>query len=257
MRLYFWFILSLSPLLFGSYAIDSKCENPNIQYIQLFGERCSGTNYLEQLFNSNFPEYPFRYTFGEKHYPAWYDGSHIDQAIPKYCISLEGNESYLFLVIVRNPLDWLQSFYMKPCYGVSRWVNCSSFSSFIRSLWYYDQCPYDKPHDKPFFSNVLELRSARLRNLLTMRDKVSNYYFIRYETVRDHPEEVIREVSSLFSMKCTPDFHPFTKAVRGTSGVTNVEFAPISYPAVNEEDRTFILEHLDLDVENFMGYDGV
>src|SRR5262245_48594429 len=41
--------------------------------VQIFGERCSGTNFLEKLLKNNCPELEItRKKYGDKHFPCWF-----------------------------------------------------------------------------------------------------------------------------------------------------------------------------------------
>ena len=62
----------------------------------IYGERCSGTNYLESLMVNNF-DVSITWDYDWKHFFGWH--------------SLNNSDDTLFIGIVRNPVDWLNSFY--------------------------------------------------------------------------------------------------------------------------------------------------
>ena len=65
----------------------------------IYGERCSGTNYLENLINENF-DVKLTWEYGFKH---WFGFN-----------NLSNSDDTLFICIVRNPVDWVNSFYRTP-----------------------------------------------------------------------------------------------------------------------------------------------
>ena len=62
----------------------------------IYGERCSGTTYLEQLINLNF-DIEITWSYGWKHFFGFNDLSNTDDV--------------LFIGIVRNLSDWVNSLY--------------------------------------------------------------------------------------------------------------------------------------------------
>ena len=110
-----------------------------IKYFKVFGERCSGTNFLSRLVRTNVPELSKKRSFGHKHFLCWFDFP-IDLSFMKSAgyqesfYTLEDSEEFLFLVIVRDPYDWVRSFYKTP-WGVPDEIKNFGFSHFIRSVW--------------------------------------------------------------------------------------------------------------------------
>ena len=64
----------------------------------IYGERCSGTNYLEKIINLNF-DVNVTWEFGWKHFFGFDDKE------------LEKSHDTLFICIVRNLPDWINSFF--------------------------------------------------------------------------------------------------------------------------------------------------
>ena len=60
----------------------------------IYGERCSGTNYLENIINVNIT-----WDYGWKHFFGFQDDK------------LKKSDDTLFICIVRNLPDWINSFY--------------------------------------------------------------------------------------------------------------------------------------------------
>ena len=64
--------------------------------ITIYGERCSGTNYLEELLLLNF-EVEIIWDYGWKHFFGFND--------------LNNSDDVLFIGIIRNIYDWINSFF--------------------------------------------------------------------------------------------------------------------------------------------------
>jgi hypothetical protein len=68
-----------------------------ITHFTIFGERCSGTNYLEEVINANF-HINFTSKYGNKHF---------------FCANeyhTKDTTNTLFIGIIRNPVYWVNSF---------------------------------------------------------------------------------------------------------------------------------------------------
>ena len=70
-----------------------------IQKVTIYGERCSGTNYLEKLLKINF-DIEVIWCYGWKHFYGFSD--------------LSNSDDVLFIGIIRNITDWTNSLYRTP-----------------------------------------------------------------------------------------------------------------------------------------------
>src|SRR5947207_1003126 len=109
---------------------------PNIQTIQIYGERCSGTNYLEHLLKNNLKSVSITWKLGWKH---WFHGNGVEDA-----------SQTLFFIIHRNPFDWLKSLHAQPFHSAPD-LKSIDFSTFIRKEWW---CVWDDPN-RPHFGTVM------------------------------------------------------------------------------------------------------
>ena len=83
------------------YEKPTKSENfganSSVDNFTIFGERCSGTNFLQQAMEKNF-DLKLTWKHGWKHE----FGKHVD---------FSNSDKTLFLCIYRNPIDWINSLY--------------------------------------------------------------------------------------------------------------------------------------------------
>lgn len=250
--------LEVTSLEYGRFATSKK--GVPISKFFVIGERCSGTNFLDALIKTNTQL--IKEPLGDKHFPPWY------QLGPEYYLgdsryyNFADTDEWLILIIFRNPYDWLRSFYLEP-WHVRKSMKKLSFPDFIRSKWELDlkdqflriEVPRHLLLDKnPVnglpFENILALRTAKINDMLEIKNRASNVYYINYETVRDHPKEVLAEISSLYEVALLPKYAPVTTY----KGNTKKKFVKKKYGEIDERDRAFINANLDRVLEEQIGY---
>ena len=91
----------------------------SIKKFTILGERCSGTNYLEELITHNF-NLLYTTEYGSKHFFCFDDYTHKNTA------------DTLFIGIIRNPIYWLNSF-SKEQYHVPE-HNRKNLTTFLFSI---------------------------------------------------------------------------------------------------------------------------
>lgn len=169
----------------------------------IYGERSSGTNFLEDSLIRNFDVISafndgektdifsknvdltcekFK-KYGHKH---WF-GNHLD---------LSGTDDTLFICIVRDPINWLNSMYKIPRALDIKMVESQHtfFNNEVRGLCaiYSEkppqvangliQSPEFNIYTGKLYKNIFELRSEKIRWMYEDLPKlVKNYIFIRYE----------------------------------------------------------------------------
>ena len=237
-------------------------ENP-ISSFQVFGERCSGTNYLEALIASNFPtlKHPCIQTHNEicvQWRYGWKHGFPHAPILPP---------NVLFLVIFRHPETWLSSLHRTPWHVAPRLAS-QPFSRFIREPW---QCVANNPgfgghwgtpeyamelnlERHPLtgerFPNALKLRNAKNVGFMSLAKRTANCVFVQYEEVRNGPADFIGKVGSAFGLQAAATFKAVDTA-KGRSG--QYQSGPIL--ELSQSDRAFIWNELDGEIEDRLGYD--
>lgn len=181
----------------------------------IFGERCSGTNFLEESLLANFNLESSR-EFGSKHF---------------FCFNNYSNKNYdniLFIGIIRNPIYWLNSF-SKELYHVPD-INRKSIFNFLFNKFYSINDEIDTPigiqnsmvvfnnsrmytqkneinktdlnyltNDK--YSNIFEMRKIKNNYLKdVMPKKVKNYILINYEDLLYNYKETLSLLHNKFNL---------------------------------------------------------
>ena len=162
----------------------------------IYGERCSGTNYLEECIKSNFNvNYVTKY--GHKHFFGFSDLSNSDDT--------------LFICIVRDPVKWINSFYRVPHHLID--VNCHSIKNFLNNpIVSFEKNPISlngqkdqgkeletdrNIYTKEPYSNIFELRHVKNKYLLeVLPTLVEHCIFIRYEDLMDNFEKTMNAIKA-------------------------------------------------------------
>lgn len=224
----------------------------NLKYFTILGERCSGTNLLRMMLSTNF-ELEYTSAFHHKHFFG-----HCD-----YLQDRELAESTLFVCVVRNVYEWLLSLYEKQ----HHMEKTNSFSEFlsrrVRSVDESDgsEIVEDRNWETgDYFSNILELRSVKLRFLKeSMPHLVSNYCFVLYENISSSALQLnfLEKLSRQFPVK--PRLQAFTPIAFHAQVYdhTNTKriFTPKKYYIKDIEDLKFIESRLNSTLEKAAGYD--
>lgn len=279
-----WLIVLALLFLLSHQALAADFTNPYnhakkgaLERLKVCGERCSGTNYVMYLLHKNFPTLAptgLR-EFGHKHY-LWWLGTEISQKKLQKLgytlddITLSNAANCLFVVVVRDPYDWLRSFYLKP-YDVHKSVCKKDFHHFVTSRWKltsrypedsgkYNIIDNRNPQTQKPFENVLQLRKAKIQNYLQLGARVDNFLFVRYEDVRDNPQGFVDFVATYFSMTKTDTFDP-VNIVFDTSIPPNLPqpectapFVQKTYFPIQTPTLEFINRKMDWKLETLIGY---
>ena len=206
----------------------------------IFGERCSGTNYLQELITTNF-DLEFTSEFGWKHF--FKDDIYYD------------NETALFIGIIRNPIAWLNSFYQEKHHVPKE--NLSSLRAFLFNKWYSIDNGIIINDDKnwitnDFFKNIFELRNIKNDYLINiMPQKVKNYSLIRYEDLAEDHHKVLDQLATRFNL--VPKFKQYVQITyykqekkRNFTGQKAIQFT--------QSEINTIIKKINIKQESYLGY---
>ena len=164
-----------------------------IQKITIYGERCSGTNYLEILLAKNFHDYKLTWEYGWKHFFGHQN--------------LQNSDDTLFICIVRNPVDWFNSLYRKK-WHIANHLRLSVRNFLNKEFYSYnDQFSALKDgteimEDRNIYTgerykNIYELRHTKLKFLYNDLPKlVKNYIFIKYEDLINNFDKTMIKIKN-------------------------------------------------------------
>jgi hypothetical protein len=209
----------------------------------IYGERCSGTNYLEELININF-EVDITWEYGWKHFFGFQDDL------------LKNSDDTLFICIVRNLPDWINSFYREqhhlPLKYKTNMSEEQKIDEFLNkefwSICDYNNCDTieENMDDRNIYTgerykNIFELRHTKIKWMLEdLPNKVKNYIFIRYEDlINDFDKTLLKIKDKGLEIKKNIKFPLNTNNYRNSK---NIKFKK----KVNDISSEFILSNSNL-----------
>ena len=215
-----------------------------LKYFTIYGERCSGTNFLLHALEDNF-ELDFSCKYAWKHFFGHYE----------FGMSNEENET-LFIGIIRHPIDWIDSFYNKMHHVPIE--NMKNMRSFLFNEFYslYENSNKEIMEDrnmitKERYKNIFELRYIKNNYLINEMSKlVKNYLLIRYEDLRDNYEIVLEFIEKKFNLKRKNNFFKKIDTYKGNNRTI------YSRKMLELDNNTIklIKKNLDKIQENNLGY---
>ena len=170
----------------------------NIKKFTIFGERCTGTNYLENLILKNF-EVELTWKYGFKHFFGFLNDK------------LKDSDDTLFICITRNIHDWMNSLFINPhhlndnvklsidnfcnnqIYSIpSSWI-CKGFYGHKWSVLGEDRNIYSEER----YKNIFEMRHIKHKFLIDdLPKRVKNYIFIKYEDLVNNFDFVMNKIKN-------------------------------------------------------------
>ena len=235
--------------------------------IQIFSERCSGSNFMESVLTTNHTGAEITWEYGWKHF------------FPEK--EMKSDPGLNVVVLARSPFRWLRSLHRQPWHVAPRLTGLS-FSDFIRQEW---ECVRNKdscikktdpswntemlferhPKTGERFRNVLEMRIVKHQEWLKLSHLNPNFISVSYEEIAKSPKHLLQKICQITgedlpeklvipnSYKGSTQhgkqfLHRFTGGVLGNH--RNKPRLPITL-----EDIEFIASSLDADLERTFGYD--
>jgi len=214
-----------------------------VKNIKIFGERCSGTNYLELLIISNFKNIKISRSYGSKHQ---FKRVALEQGL---------STSDYFIVIHRNAYDWLRSLHKDPHHAPE--LLYMPFSKFLRSPWRtyigknWKKIILNEDSKKMItesYDNVIELRNSKMKYFLSFPDR-GNLIHINYEQLVTEPYQYLKEIAEKFDIELQAKFAPVS-----TYKKTNKKFSGSHYALISKSDMLFINQNLNWSLEQRLGY---
>lgn len=238
----------------------SDKKQPALTSFKIYGERCSGTNFVNTLLQQNLPDLK-----PEQRY-NWEKHNFVN---PPFAL-----DTTLAVVVVREAFDWLRSLHRSP-HQVGYWYRKVDFSGFLRHEWSgifngfliqnqrqlpvrLKELAYERhPMTGERIENVIELRNLKLASQLKVRNLYKHWAIVRFEEMRADPEAAVAAIAKQFSLRTLPSFKPVEKDVSNFSlpGDQKGKGRERDYATFSTEDRRFIMERLNLANEALVGYD--
>ena len=154
--------------------------------VTIYGERCSGTNYLEELLLLNF-DVEIVWCYGWKHFFGFSDLSNSDDT--------------LFIGIIRNLEDWINSLYREKHHlpddlkkNIDTYLNDTFYSVDEKKNEIIEDRNMDTGER---YKNIFELRLVKNKYLIEkMPELVKNYCLITYDDLVDTFEDIMNKLKN-------------------------------------------------------------
>lgn len=216
---------------------------------KILGERCSGTNHLEEEIVHNFKNIRFRDQDFHKHFFCLYDFEYNKNI----------TDNVIYIGIVRNAIDWIYSFFNAP-HNVDKDIihNIYDFITKEFSSYNFVNNNYVLIHNDVHYitgkkyCNIFECRKIKNDFLLHIIPKsVKNYILIRYEDLRDNLENTLDTIKKTFNLEKKK--HTY-EALTYYKKNKNKEYSR-KYNTFDDSIKKYIIDNLDLEMEKKLGYD--
>ena len=231
-------------------------NNMMITDFQVFGERSLGTNYLSEMLKLNL------YIEATRDY-GWKHG---------FPTAIVYRHRSLLFVSSRNVLDWVLSMYAKP-WHTTKHMQELSFSDFIRHEWQtvVDQrrgismrritdgrlmqpMQFDvHPLSGLYFKNLIEMRNFKNTGFLSFKNRFCNVVYLKHEDFKSDPFRYLEEISDIFRIKMKADVQNISRRLGARIPLKTKHIRNIP-KSISNEDKVFIFKHLDLKIEEEIGY---
>jgi hypothetical protein len=172
----------------------SKEPSPKINKFTIYGERHSGTNFLESTVEKVYKISP-TWQYGWKHFPGF---CNIEK--------LKTSSETLFLTITRNPYDWIMAMYKMPHHVPIE--NQANIYSMMSNEWIslHNKNQQEVMEDRNYmnnerYTNIFEMRCCKLDYLINiLPNYISNYIIITYEDFLNNQDMILNLISTHFRL---------------------------------------------------------
>jgi len=177
-----------------------------IKKFTVYGERCSGTNYLQKIMVLNFKT-TLTWKYGWKHFFG-----HQNELLE----NSEKSDEVLFICIVRDVKKWINSLYREKWHiakSVTKSVNNYLNDEFYSHNYFENKWTHQKSnvigvtktnseiledrniYTKRRYKNIFELRHTKLEWMIEdLPNKVKNVIFIKYEDLINDFEVTMNKI---------------------------------------------------------------
>ena len=214
----------------------------NITKFVIFGERCSGTNFLENVITTNFNLALDNKSYSHKHFFCF---NNFDKP----------NDDTLFIGIIRNPIYWINSLSKELHHipyenrTINNFLNNPFYSVEDNNKIILQDLNYAT---KNIYTNIFELRKMKNFYLLNiMKNKVKNYILINYESLLYNYNHTLDFIKNRF--KLTP-IYPIYQKIKKYKKSENDKFFKQRNILLTPNIVSMIWNNLHIQQENRLGY---
>jgi hypothetical protein len=225
----------------------------------ILGERCSGTNFLEEAMTQNF-DITYTSEYGNKHF---------------FCLNKydSANDDTIFIGIIRNPIYWLNSFSKELHHipSINKGLKNFLFNEFYSVLDeqknklsvldfgsnFNTTTEIVNPKDLNYltgkkYKNIFEMRKLKNHFLTNiMPRKVKNYIWVNYESLLYNYEATLNNIKTKFALVKKTDTYVKIKNYKKSNSYNYKQQRAITF---NNALIHLIWDNLDTTQESMLGY---
>ena len=239
--------------------------------IKIYGERNTGTNYLEQLLLLNYEVKSLKYLpdtkvgfllkyetcvglfyeMNKNKFLGWKHGKQKINSINKYA-----DQELVVIGIIKNPYSFIKSLNKRPYHNRKR--KNLDLKTFVSKGWQTiirDNCMFKK------YKTPVDLWNDKSRSLLSMSSKINkDHFLLKYEDLVSDPEKMIMDIGKKTGLelknKKFKNLLSSTKDENLTYGnYRNYYIKEKWRMELNKETLTLINERLDQELMDILGYE--
>ncbi len=207
-------------------------NNSLIKNIKIFGERNSGTNFLNSLIEMNIKDiniYSFYYNGGT----GWKHG------FPRIELFKE-LDSTLFIFIIRDLNSWIKSMYFNP-YSYKKPNNINDFLN--KTIEINDE---RNDHDVNIYKDeqqdIISLRIAKIKSYLNFYENVNNAVFINLEDLQTDNKKFLVFLKNIYNLN-TIEYVPIKNHTKNKKLQEPNRYYDLIVPKIIKKDN---------EIENFI-----
>ena len=211
----------------------------------IYGERCSGTTYLESLILENF-NISITWNYGWKHFFGFHD----------FNTHNADDDQTLFIGIVRNPVNWIQSFFSTHFHVPAELTQIVPFLN--NEFYSTNDDGTVRTEDLNYvtnrkYKNIFELRRCKNHYLINvMKTNVKNYILINYERLKDDTFTCLNVLQKRFNLKRKSTIYKNIDHYKNNKNLTYVNHK--SNFKLPKRFVSIIINSIDLSQESTLGY---
>jgi hypothetical protein len=246
----------------GAFQVLAGKAAGSVSSVYVFGERNSGTNYVQNLIVKNCVAGVTRARLYNRENQALLGWKHGFPAM------LGAPFDVLAVVVYREPLAWLHGMMRNPWHAAAHLHNLT-FSQFIRQEWLavVDDAGFGVAQDAPIwrrelmierdpqtglrFANVMRLRTAKNIGFATLDHRFANVLRVTYESVLANPQGFLNALCATYNLSRLPKFDPI---LHDRATPSRGPYQPKPLPDIGAADLDFIRAELDMAAERALGY---
>jgi len=219
-----------------------------IKNFMIFSERCSGSYFVQSAILENFDINYLMNRDESRHFFGHENDIYSEEEI----------ESTLFVCVIRDSIEWIDSFF-KKLHNIPL-DNRRNIKDFINNEWYSIYESINKfgkeiikdrnMITKARYKNIFDLRKNKNNYFLNLNNKYKNVLILKYEDLRDNYENTLCMIKNKYNL--IQKNIEYLKIIKYKGIYDALYFRkPV---LISDKIKEFIKKNVDIEQENKLGY---